>query len=353
MKYSFVAMVIALLVPGAAMVSGQGTVPAGIHYQAVARDNNGKELTGESIDVRFSIHSGTPEGSVVYQELHSGVVTTKYGVFSLIIGQGTRVGGTAASFGEIDWSSMDHYLQVEVKFDNLFMNMGTMQFMAVPYALYAGKSLEAGPVGPAGPKGDKGDPGDPASDDQTLSVVNVDGSDYLAISGGNQVKISSIERDGDPTNELQSLNYNATTRALSITGGNSVSLGTEVAFRARNLVSDGATWNTDVTMTYDAPDLNIGGGFNPGTGIFTAPADGIYTFNISYFADGTGGSRGLFIHVNSALYEKIAIEIASLSEITVRSVTIRLSAGNTVSVVVYTGTATQTGTGSFSGYKVD
>jgi hypothetical protein len=31
----------------------------------------------------------------------------------------------------------------------------------------------------------------------------------------------------------------------------------------------------------------------------------------------------------------------------------RLSATNTVSVVVYTGLATQTGTGSFSGYKVN
>ncbi len=44
--------------------------------------------------------------------------------------------------------------------------MGTMQFMAVPYALYAAKSLEPGPAGPPGPKGD---PGDPATDDQQLS----------------------------------------------------------------------------------------------------------------------------------------------------------------------------------------
>jgi hypothetical protein len=106
-------------------------------------------------------------------------------------------------------------------------------------------------------------------------------------------------------------------------------------------------------MTYDTPDLSVGGGFNAGTGVFTAPADGIYTFNVSYYADGAGGSREVSIYVNSAPYEKIAVEITSGTTITVRSVTIRLSKGNTVSVVIYTGTATQTGTGSFAGYKVN
>jgi len=123
--------------------------------------------------------------------------------------------------------------------------------------------------------------------------------------------------------------------------------------RARNLISDIAPQISDITMTYDTPDLSVGGGFNASTGVFTVPADGIYTFNIAYYADGAGGSREVSIHVNSATYEKIAIEITSGTTITVRSVTIKLSKGNTVSVVVYTGTATQTGTGSFAGYKVN
>jgi hypothetical protein len=97
------------------------------------------------------------------------------------------------------------------------MDMGTMQFLAVPYALYAQKSLEPGPAGAKGDPGPKGDPGDPASDNQTLSVVNIDGSDYLAISGGNQVKVSSIEKDGDPTNEIQDLVYDNAKRELRLT----------------------------------------------------------------------------------------------------------------------------------------
>jgi hypothetical protein len=312
---SLVLMVTGLFLAGGEAVSGQGTVPGGINYQAVARDSYGKEIVNTPIEVQFTIRSGSPTGTVVYEEVFTDVTTSRYGVFSLVIGKGDPVTGT---FDAIDWSSFNHYLQVAVKFENNFMDMGTMQFMAVPYALYAGKSLERGPVGPAGPKGDKGDKGDAAldTDDQKLS-------------------------------------YDANQKILSLQDGGSVRLDTIVAFRARNLISDIAPQITDVTMTYDEPDLSIGGGFNAGTGIFTAPAEGIYTFNISYYADGTGNGRELSIYVNSAPYEKIETNISGGATVTVRSVTIRLSRGNTVSVVVYTGTATQTGTGTFAGYKVN
>ena len=410
---------LALFISGAINVSGQGSVPAGINYQAVARNSVGEEITNTNIDVKFTIHAGSPVGTIVYQEVHTGVTTSKYGVFSLIIGKGTYTSGSSTTFAGIDWSTANHYLQVEVKFENLYMDMGTLQFMAVPYALYAQQSLEPGPQGLQGEKGDKGDPGDPATDDQTLSVINVEGSDYLAISGGNSVKISTIEHDGDPanelqdlrlngdiltitnftpatqinlapynqslsynsstyilgisgqtatvdlsglkndndaspTNEIQTLSYNESTKALSISGsgGNSVTLGTEVSFRARNASSDAAPTMTNVTMTYDATDYNIGGGLNASTGVFTAPLDGIYTFDVGFNADGTGSIREVAIYLNSALYEKLAIEISS-GNVVHGSVTMRLSATNYVSVVIYTGTATQTGTGSFSGYKVN
>jgi hypothetical protein len=308
---SFMVTVIVGLVAGILTAAAQVTVPGGINYQAVARDNSGNELVNTDLEVQFSIRTGSPTGPVVYQEVFTDVTTTRYGVFSLIIGKGDPVLG---SFDLIDWSTANHYLQVEVKFENLFMDMGTMQFMAVPYALYAAKSLEPGPEGPQGPQGD---PGDPASD-----------------------------------TDDQNLNFDPSTKILSIDDGNSVRLDTIIAFRARNLISDIAPQISNVTMTYDEPDLSIGGGFNAGTGVFTAPADGIYTFNVAYYADGAGSGRELSIYVNSAPYEKLAIDINSLATITVRSVTIRLTRGNTVSVNIYTSGATQTGTGSFAGYKV-
>ncbi len=196
---SLVLTVLVLILTGTQTVLAQATVPGGINYQAVARDNNGDELVNTNIEVRFSIRTGSPSGPVVYQEVFTGITTSRYGVFSIIIGKGDPVLGT---FTGIDWSTANHYLQVEVKFENLFMDMGTMQFMAVPYALYAAKSLEPGPQGPPGPQGV---PGDPATDDQQLS-------------------------------------YNPATRTLSLTNSTSVVLPGEVAFRAKNrLLRSGRT----------------------------------------------------------------------------------------------------------------
>lgn len=264
-------------------ITCQTGVPAGINYQAVARDSYGKELASADIDVRFSIVSRNPLGTVVYQELHSGVITSKYGVFSLIVGQGTPTGGIYSDLSQVQWADSYHYLKVEVKFESSFVDMGTMQFMSVPYALYAMKSLEPGPaglkgdpgpqgavgpkgdVGPAGaagPKGDtgaqgpaglKGDAGDPATDDQTLSVINVEGSDYLAISGGNQVKISNIERDGDPVNEIQDLSIN--NDKLKITN-NTTATEWDLAPYRQSLTYDQATRIIGITGTSSLINLS-------------------------------------------------------------------------------------------------
>ena len=233
-----IAYLVIALAPG--VVFSQNSVTPGIHYQAVARDNSGKELYHKAIDVKFSIISETPLGEVVYQELHSHITTSKYGVFSLVIGKGTQTGGMYSTLPEVDWSMSDHFLKVEVKFENEFIDMGTMQFLAVPYALYAQKSLEPGPAGPQGNPGPKGDPGDPASDNQTLSfdettltvsggnsvpltsllqnltITNSTEGKYLGISRGNSVLLSTVEADGDPANELQDLNYDAVNRKLSL-----------------------------------------------------------------------------------------------------------------------------------------
>jgi hypothetical protein len=189
------------------------SVPLGIFYQAVARDNFGKELASRNIDIRFSIIKGNKLGTTVYQELHSPVTTSKYGVFTLIIGKGAPTDeGLYSSLDQIDWSNSYHYLKIEVKFENDFVDMGTMQFLAVPYALYAQKSLEPGPQGVQGPKGEQGDP---ATDDQTLSF---DGSN-ISISGGNTVNLSSL---------LSPHQLTILGDTLSIMGGNKVALPNQI-----------------------------------------------------------------------------------------------------------------------------
>lgn len=404
------------------LVSFGQNVPLGIFYQAVARDNYGKELANEDIDVKFSIISGNPLGTVVYQELHSDVITSKYGVFSLIIGHGSPTGGTYGELSQVNWSQAHHFLKIEVKFENDFIDMGTMQFLAVPYALYAQKSLEPGPEGPKGDPGPKGEAGDPASDDQSLSVINVDGSDYLAISGGNQVKISSIERDGDPTNEIQdltinsdklkitknslatewdltryldntdgqALTWNAVTRVLgiagnagtvnlselkndpdadpanelqnltytqssntlSISGGNSVVLGNMIAFRAKKTIATSAPMPlSSIDFIADQIEYNDGNGLNVSTGEFTAQYTGLYTFDVKYIAPSDEGGQKLMLFKNGNLYEYLETVI-SVSTTLYRSITIKLMASDKIKLVIYTGSGTSVGTGTFSGYRI-
>lgn len=401
-------------------------VPFGINYQAVARDNYGSELVNERVDIRFTILSSTPLGNIEYQEMHDNVSTSRFGVFSVTIGTGTPIMGSCESFSDISWESAPHYLKVEIKFANDFLEMGTMQFLSVPYALYAAKSLEPGPPGP---KGDKGDPGDPASDNQKLSF---DGEN-LTIDGGydgsgpiSTVNLGALlnvdDADADPENEIQDLRlesnalritknseytsidlskyldntdeqtlaFNTSDGTLSISNGNSVDMsqalmdtdpanelitgftmdGTElvinegsnekrvdlssnmVAFRAKKTEnSDASMPLSNVDFIPDSPEFNDGMAFSMATGEFTAPYDGIYTFDIVYSADGSGSGRVLMIYKNGNMYQNLGEDISSGTRL-FRTVTMKLLTNDRVKLVVHTGTGTSIGTGIFSGYKV-
>ena len=123
--------------------------PQAFKYQAVARDNAGLILSSASLNVRISIHDGTPTGAVVYKEAHS-VTTNTFGLFSLDIGMGTPLSGT---FSSINWGSGNKYVQQEVDFGAGYLNMGTAQLLSVPYALYAQNSGSGGSGGATGATG--------------------------------------------------------------------------------------------------------------------------------------------------------------------------------------------------------
>lgn len=442
-------------------LSGQST-GYGINYQAVARDNFGKEIANKSIDVKFSVISGNPLKEVVYQELHSDVRTSRYGVFSLIIGKGTPVDGLYNDLSSVRWADAAHYLKVEVKFNDTFNDMGTMQFMAVPYALYALKSLEAGPQGPSGPPGPAGAPGDPATDDQTLSF---NGSN-LTISGGNTVNLNSLindadadpanelqdlifenntislasdptpttidlsqfrdDADADPANELQdleftdnvlslsgdptstevdlshlqndadlspsneiqdlkltghvltvtnkisatpvdleqyldntdtddqTLSFNPATSTLSISEGNSVSIGSRVSFRASKTAINTGAHNTYLEFIPDVLEYNDGSGYNQATGEFVASETGLFMFEVKYVGPAYADAQKISIYKNGNSYDIIATGING-GNLIFRNFTLRLLAGDKIRIAVYTGSggaAGEVGTGYFSGFRI-
>ncbi len=122
-----------LLVFGVAMYS---QVPQGIPYQAVARDNQGNPVSNQSVTIQFSLHEASADGQVIFRETHN-TTTNAQGLFSLTFGSGVA---TVGSFANINWGSGYKFLQVEADFGSGYVDLGTQQLMAVPYALYSGSS---------------------------------------------------------------------------------------------------------------------------------------------------------------------------------------------------------------------
>jgi hypothetical protein len=118
----------------------------GINYQAVAIDDNGKEIVGidingkplynKSIGVRFSISKGN-NGPVQYQETHTAL-TDQYGLFSLVIGKGNVGTGEHSKLMDIPWIDADQFLKVEIslKNDGTYKVVSLQKFMSVPYSYY-------------------------------------------------------------------------------------------------------------------------------------------------------------------------------------------------------------------------
>ena len=103
----------------------------GINYKAIIKDNNGNVVSNQSVTIQFSILQGIAETNV-YQETHN-VTTNNNGLIIVTIGNGT----TSDVFTDIDWDSDEHFLNVQINTGSGLVNLGTTQFMAVPYALSA------------------------------------------------------------------------------------------------------------------------------------------------------------------------------------------------------------------------
>jgi hypothetical protein len=194
----------------------------GITYQAVAVDEDGKEIAGmdangnilhsKTMNVRFTIIEGSSSGNIVYQEIHS-TNTDPNGLFSVIIGHGEITNDSPnQSILDIAWGSNKHFLKVEldVKNRNEYKLMGIQQMMAVPYALYALNSGKADSI--AGFSGDYNDlTNTPNIPTNTSDLTNDSG--FIT---------SPDDADSDPTNEIQILSISNDT--IYLTNGGFVKL---------------------------------------------------------------------------------------------------------------------------------
>ena len=106
-------------------------VPQGINYQSIIRTSAGAVMSNSAVTVDFKLYDGL-SGPLLYHESHA-TNTNQFGMVNLVIGQGTQIGGSVASFSAIPWAIGIGY--------EVFVNsniIGTKQlFMSVPYALHS------------------------------------------------------------------------------------------------------------------------------------------------------------------------------------------------------------------------
>lgn len=112
------------------------TPPAGINYQAIARDTSGQVMSNyENLNVTFSIWDTIAPGigNMLFSEPHDSVKTNRYGLFTLVIGSENPLG-----LDTLYWFYGKKFLEIHI--DSAGLNGVTLprtQLMSVPYALHS------------------------------------------------------------------------------------------------------------------------------------------------------------------------------------------------------------------------
>ena len=133
-----IATLIFLLLPNCMLAQA----PDGVNYQAVVRNAIGLPLNNQTVDVRFTIHTGSSTGPAIFTETHTSITTTQFGLINIELGSVDN-----ANFSLINWgASGPHYLQIEVDPGTGFDDLGASQLLSVPFALFSRTSGD-GPQG--------------------------------------------------------------------------------------------------------------------------------------------------------------------------------------------------------------
>jgi uncharacterized protein (TIGR02145 family) len=97
-------------------------------------------LNSQTINILFSIHHGSPNGNIEWQEYQTAT-TNEFGLFNV------QMGSNWSDLTTVNWASGNKYLQVEMDLGNGYIDMGTQQMVSVPYALCAGHANNGVPAG--------------------------------------------------------------------------------------------------------------------------------------------------------------------------------------------------------------
>ncbi len=118
----------------------------GFSFQAVARNADGSVRSEQQVELGISIYPTNEKTALLYSETHQAS-TDKFGVFSLIIGQGTYASGSAANFSEIDFSQVNAWLNVVLKEGGQDIEIAHSPLLSVPYSESSKEADNGMPIG--------------------------------------------------------------------------------------------------------------------------------------------------------------------------------------------------------------
>ena len=184
-KITFIGILLTLLY-NEALALATDTIPQGFNYQGILRDVSGDEATNESITIRGSVQADTGSlADVHWQETHF-VQTNEFGLFNIVVGQGTYLGGLQINFKDIPWTAFNMVMKIEVDRGSGFEDMGINMLLSVPYALVSGNGQ--------GPPGQNGNDGSSSLIDITTLLVGDPNCPY----GGSRIQ-SGIDANSNVT----------------------------------------------------------------------------------------------------------------------------------------------------------
>jgi len=278
-----------------------GQTPQAFKYQAVARDLNGNPVINQEISAKISILAGSPEGEVLYSEIHQ-TTTNSLGLLNLEVGRGTTLTG---EFAMIAWGNNASFIKTEMDLTggSNFVFMGTSQLLSVPYSLFSDNGVPDGQ-----------NPGD---------MLYWDGTQWIKVSAGQNGQVLTFN-DGVPVwggVQLPIINTNAITNINAFTaygGGNIASDG------GSPVIVRGLCWNNapnPTTANFKTINGSGAGSFNANLNALAAST--LYYVR-AYATNSAGTSYGNEVSFTTANGSAV-LSTTAVTAITVNSAT---SGGN-------------------------
>jgi len=279
-------------------------VPQGLNYQALASDQTGNPLRNATLQVKISILSDTIVPVTVWEELHPVVKTGSNGVFSLVVGSGSRQpASTAALFKNINWTASQLFIKTQIYYQGVWKSMGSAKLWTVPYAMVSGGV--AGNITKLGVNGVTTDP-----DSVLFEVKNATGQTVFAVynegvrmyvDNGNKGSKGGFSIGGFSTAKAPSQEYMRVTRdSTRVYVNESAAKGSKGGFSIGGFNEAKGTQNQFMKLTPE----NYFVGHQSGEKILI---DGLYNSTLG-FQSGlnlTTGDNNVFVGYKSGLWNSI------------------------------------------------